>query len=164
MSARHGDAARDGADMRRVPVLALLAVVDRLKPEFAAPAIVERDPPVIERELCRALEPSVEVDKQAGVQGAVSGAGPGADGWVGMVASDRGAGGLFGRGIHRSDDTAIIEDLARTWERLQRVWQPRVDRMRYEATTVGCRCAGGGGESLSDGRRCSRCHGQVGAR
>jgi hypothetical protein len=56
-------------------------------------------------------------------------------------------------------DLGDAEDLAEACERLERVWGPRVDRMRYEAAHPRCCCARGPAE-LEDGR-CSRCWGLV---
>lgn len=63
------------------------------------------------------------------------------------------------RTVHRiGGDVADVEDLVRVWERLERAWCPRVDRLRYETRTVACTCADGGDEPTDDGR-CSRCFG-----
>ncbi len=55
-----------------------------------------------------------------------------------------------------------VEDLARTWERLESATQARIDRMRYEARTIRCSCGDGG--LVEDSRRCRGCYGTLQAR
>jgi hypothetical protein len=53
-------------------------------------------------------------------------------------------------------ELADAEDLADAWERLERDWGPRVDRMRAQAQAVACCCP------IADeleGGRCRRCQG-----
>lgn len=54
-------------------------------------------------------------------------------------------------------DMADAEDLAAVWERMERTWAPRVDRMRREAAAVRC-CCPRDPHDLTGGR-CSRCQG-----
>lgn len=59
---------------------------------------------------------------------------------------------------HAGGDINDVEDLIRTWERLERASLTRVDRMLYEASNVRCCCADGG--ELGEDGRCGRCFGR----
>ena len=54
-------------------------------------------------------------------------------------------------------DVDDARDLAAAWERMERDWAPRVDRMRYEAAHPRCCCVDE--PQLSADGRCSRCYG-----
>ena len=54
-------------------------------------------------------------------------------------------------------DVDDARDLAAAWERMERDWEPRVDRIRYEAARPRCCCADE--PVLGEDGRCSRCYG-----
>ena len=54
-------------------------------------------------------------------------------------------------------DMQDVDDLVATWQRLERDWEPRVDRMRYEAARPRCCCADE--PALGRDGRCERCFG-----
>jgi hypothetical protein len=67
----------------------------------------------------------------------------------------------IGRAVYTAGgDMSDVEDLVRTWERLNADPRGRADRMRHEARAARCCCGDGGAEPTSDGR-CSRCFGAL---
>ena len=54
-------------------------------------------------------------------------------------------------------DMRDVDDLVATWQRLERDWEPRVDRVRAQATRPCCSCVDGG--QLGTDGRCRRCWG-----